>query len=58
MFQNPENSTARYGPEQCPQLIAQDREMLVPVGVERSISVSVENLPDASKVCILRVLNS
>ncbi|XP_072026114.1 plexin-A4-like [Amphiura filiformis] len=55
---NPEIAP-RQGPEECPQLIAQDGERLVPVGVSRDITVIGKNLPDMNRVtsykCVLSI---
>ncbi|XP_072025087.1 plexin-A2-like [Amphiura filiformis] len=58
---NPEIAP-RQGPEECPQLVAQDGEKLVPVGASRSITVTGKNLPDEDRVtsykCVLNIEGS
>ena len=50
-FQKPEVSQ-RQGPDYCPQLLPQDGEILVPVGMSRDIKVNGTNLPGVDRVCI------
>ena len=50
-FQNPEVSN-KPGPDDCPQLLDQDGEILIPVGVSRDIKVNGTNLPDVDRVRI------
>ena len=47
-------SSAKKGPEECPQLLAQQGEILIPVGVSKSITVIGKNLPDEDRVCIMK----
>ncbi|XP_022105007.1 plexin-B1-like [Acanthaster planci] len=52
-------STTPKGPGSCPQLQAQSGEVLLPNGIQRSITVRTENLPDPAQIssyrCILEV---
>ncbi|XP_038054123.1 hepatocyte growth factor receptor-like [Patiria miniata] len=48
-------STAK-GATFCPQLQAQGGEVLIPVGVSRSVTLSTENLPDPAQVSSYRCL--
>ncbi|XP_022105398.1 plexin-B-like isoform X2 [Acanthaster planci] len=42
--------TGQNGPGSCPQLQAQSGEVLLPNGIHRSITVSTENLPNATQI--------
>ncbi len=47
----------KQGPEECPQLLSQEGEILIPVGVSKSITVIGKNLPDEDRVCIMKLVN-
>ena len=55
-FQIPDLLGKRQGPGECPQLIPQDSEILVPAGVNRDIKVNGANLPDDNRVCLLNIV--
>ncbi len=42
--------SAQHGPTKCPQLVAQDGQILVSDGLSTEIMVTGENLPDVNKV--------
>ncbi|XP_071784052.1 plexin-A4-like isoform X2 [Asterias amurensis] len=46
---NPALSSPK-GPGSCPQLLAQNTEVLLPNGIERSLQVMTTNLPDQTKI--------
>ncbi|XP_071784057.1 plexin-B-like isoform X2 [Asterias amurensis] len=47
---NPALSLAPKGPGSCPQLLAQNTEVLLPNGIERSLQVMTTNLPDQTQI--------